>query len=93
MKIINFRSHLNSFSIEGVERTEQAFLGLRCLSGLGSKSLISTVDETLGFWQRESKLFLDAFEARRLLSALRDEKEFSDIVELRRLLIPALGLF
>lgn len=75
-------AHLSSISTEGVESIEQAFLGLRCLSGLGSKSLISTVDETLGFWQRESKLKVrEADEARRLLSARRDENELSDIVE------------
>lgn len=57
---------------------EQILCGLRCRSGLGKKSLISIVDETLGFWQRESKL-LEADDARRLRSARRDENEFSDV--------------
>lgn len=77
-------SYLKSFSTEGVDNIEQALRGLRCFSGLGNKSLISTVEDTLGFWHRESKL-READEARRLLSALREENEFSDIVELLRL--------
>lgn len=78
--------------MEGVEIIEQTLRGLCCFSGLGNKSLISTVDDTLGFWHRESKL-LEADDALRLRSARREEKEFSDIVELLLLwLITALGL-
>lgn len=71
---------------------EWALRGLRwCLSGLGRKSLISAVEDTLGFWQRESKL-LEAEEARLLRSARREEKEFSEVALGRRWIDPALGL-